>query len=150
MNFEKIEQLIKLVKENEVKKFEYKDSKSEISIDFNDNKVHSFPSDKNVQTVASQESNQNQSVEDGQTKTHDNFKEVKSPMVGMFFLQDEKELTEPIISVGDEINKGDTIGFIEAMKVMNEVKSDVDGVVKEIIVEHGANVEYNQTIIKIK
>ncbi|MGO2869263.1 MAG: acetyl-CoA carboxylase biotin carboxyl carrier protein, partial [Staphylococcus equorum] len=52
--------------------------------------------------------------------------------------------------VGDEINKGDTIGFIEAMKVMNEVKSDVDGVVKEIVVEHGANVEYNQTIIKIK
>ncbi|MDN6160038.1 MAG: acetyl-CoA carboxylase biotin carboxyl carrier protein subunit, partial [Staphylococcus equorum] len=59
-------------------------------------------------------------------------------------------LTEPIIRVGDEINKGDTIGFIEAMKVMNEVKSDVDGVVKEIVVEHGANVEYNQTIIKIK
>lgn len=71
-------------------------------------------------------------------------------MVGTFFQQDEKELTEPIIRVGDEINKGDTIGFIEAMKVMNEVKSDIDGVVEEIVVAHGENVEYNQTIIKIK
>ncbi|MDN6698761.1 MAG: acetyl-CoA carboxylase biotin carboxyl carrier protein subunit, partial [Staphylococcus equorum] len=122
----------------------------EIAIDFNDNKVHSFSSDNSSQTVANQAFNQNQSVADGQAEDHDNFKEVKSPMVGTFFQQDEKELTEPIIHVGDEINKGDTIGFIEAMKVMNEVKSDVDGVVKEIVVEHGANVEYNQTIIKIK
>ncbi len=150
MNFEKIEQLIKLVKENEVKKFQYKDSKSEISIDFTDNNMGSFPSNKNLQTVANQESNQNQSVTDGQTTVQDNFKEVKSPMVGTFFQQDEKELTEPIIRVGDEINKGDTIGFIEAMKVMNEVKSDIDGVVEEIVVAHGENVEYNQTIIKIK
>lgn len=150
MNLEKIEQLIKLVKENEVKKFEYKDSKSEISIDFNDNKLHSFTSNHNSQTLANQAFNQNQSVADGQTKEADNFKEVKSPMVGTFFQQDEKELTEPIIRVGDEINKGDTIGFIEAMKVMNEVKSDIDGVVEEIVVAHGENVEYDQTIIKIK
>jgi len=71
-------------------------------------------------------------------------------MVGTFYLQDEKELTNPLIREGDEIKKGDTIGYIEAMKVMNEVKSDVDGVVDTIHVNHGSNVEYDQTIITVK
>ncbi|WP_284675579.1 acetyl-CoA carboxylase biotin carboxyl carrier protein, partial [Staphylococcus pseudoxylosus] len=79
-----------------------------------------------------------------------NYQSVKSPMVGTFFLQDEKELTNPIVNVGDEIKKGDTIGYIEAMKVSNEVVSDVSGVVDEILIEHGSNVEYNQQIIKVK
>lgn len=71
-------------------------------------------------------------------------------MVGTFFLQDEKELTNPIIQVGDEIKKGDTVGYIEAMKVLNEVTSDVSGVVEEILVEHGSSVEYNQLIVNVK
>ena len=45
-------------------------------------------------------------------------------MVGTFFLQDSKELTDPIIQVGDNIKSGDVIGYVEAMKVMNEVTSD--------------------------
>ena len=46
-------------------------------------------------------------------------------MVGTFFLQDSKELTDPIIQVGDNIKSGDVIGYVEAMKVMNEVTSDM-------------------------
>lgn len=71
-------------------------------------------------------------------------------MVGTFFLQDSKELTEPQIKVGDQIKSGDVIGYIEAMKVMNEVTSDVDGEVAEIVVDHGTNVEYDQVLVKVK
>ena len=71
-------------------------------------------------------------------------------MVGTFFLQDTKELTEPIVKVGDKIKKGDVIGYIEAMKVMNEVTSEVEGEVTDILVDHGTNVEYDQALIEVK
>ena len=70
-------------------------------------------------------------------------------MVGTFFLQD-KELTEPKIKVGDTVTEGDVIGYIEAMKVMNEVTTDVSGEVTEILVEHGDNVEYDQLLVRVK
>ena len=74
---------------------------------------------------------------------------ITAPMVGTFFLQDEKELTNPLIQVGDEVKKGDVVGYIEAMKVLNEVTSEVEGKISEITFEHRDNVEYNQVIIKV-
>lgn len=143
MNIEKIEQLINLVKSNKVKKFKYKDHDSEIEIDFSENNERGWATQQStLESQYSNDSNQVQSVEQ--------FKAVKAPMVGTFFLQDEKELTNPLIKVGDTIKQGDTIGYIEAMKVMNEVTSEVDGVIDEILVTHGSNVEYNQTIVKVK
>ena len=71
-------------------------------------------------------------------------------MVGTFFLQDSKELTDPIIQVGDNIKSGDVIGYVEAMKVMNEVTSDIDGEITDIVVEHGTNVEYDRVLVKVK
>ncbi|MFQ3843594.1 biotin/lipoyl-containing protein [Staphylococcus pseudoxylosus] len=146
MNLEKVEQLIKLVKSNEVKKFSYKDFEHEISIDFTDGVANHVVS--NQSSNQSGEAYSNNASNDETNES--NYQSVKSPMVGTFFLQDEKELTNPIVNVGDEIKKGDTIGYIEAMKVLNEVVSDVSGVVDEILVEHGSNVEYNQQIIKVK
>ncbi|OEK88578.1 acetyl-CoA carboxylase biotin carboxyl carrier protein subunit [Staphylococcus xylosus] len=146
MNLEKVEQLIKLVKTNEVKKFTYKDFEHEISIDFTESGANN--------NVSNQPSNQSSAANSNDTSqeetTKSSYQSVKSPMVGTFFLQDEKELTNPIVKVGDEIKKGDTIGYIEAMKVLNEVTSDVSGVVDEILVDHGSNVEYNQQIINVK
>lgn len=143
MNIEKIEQLINLVKSNKVKKFKYKDQDSEIELDFSENNESGWATQQStLESQYSNDSNQVQSVEQ--------FKAVKAPMVGTFFLQDEKELTNPLIKVGDTIKQGDTIGYIEAMKVMNEVTSEVDGVIDEILVTHGSNVEYNQAIVKVK
>src|SRR5699024_6019689 len=136
MNFEKVEQLIKIVKDNGVKKFNYKDYENEITIDFTDN-TSVAPAQQ--QLASNDESSLN---EQGISNEEQSTQAVKSPMVGTFYLQDEKELTSPLIREGDEIKKGDTIGYIEAMKVMNEVKSDVDGVVDAIHVNHGSNVEY--------
>ena len=60
------------------------------------------------------------------------------------------KLTEPKIKVGDTVTEGDVIGYIEAMKVMNEVITDVSGEVTEILVEHGDNVEYDQLLVRVK
>lgn len=146
MDIKKIEEVIKLVKSNDVKKFKYKDNKNEIELDFTEqsnNQNNSTP------VIQSEGNSQDKSISEN-NPSNDSSKTITSPMVGTFFLQDSKELTDPIIQVGDNIKSGDIIGYIEAMKVMNEVTSDIDGEITDIVVEHGTNVEYDQVLVKVK
>ncbi len=71
---------------------------------------------------------------------------VKSPIVGTAYLAGETG-GEKFVEVGKKIKKGDTVMIIEAMKTMNHVPSTKDGVVKEICVEDGQPVEFDQKII---
>lgn len=73
---------------------------------------------------------------------------IKSPMVGTFF-QSETPDSKPFKSIGDAVEVGDTLCIIEAMKVMNEIKSDRKGVIKEILVKNGRPVEYGQPLFII-
>ncbi|MBJ6364592.1 acetyl-CoA carboxylase biotin carboxyl carrier protein subunit [Staphylococcus hominis] len=146
MDIKKIEEVIKLVKSNDVKKFKYKDNKNEIELDFTEqsnNQNNSTP------VIQFEGNSQDKSISEN-NPSNDSSKTITSPMVGTFFLQDSKELTDPIIQVGDNIKSGDIIGYVEAMKVMNEVTSDIDGEITDIVVEHGTNVEYDQVLVKVK
>ncbi|MGX0018149.1 acetyl-CoA carboxylase biotin carboxyl carrier protein [Staphylococcus hominis] len=146
MDIKKIEEVIKLVKSNDVKKFKYKDNKNEIELDFTEqsnNQNNSTP------VIQSEGNSQDKSISEN-NPSNDSSKTITSPMVGTFFLQDSKELTDSIIQVGDNIKSGDIIGYVEAMKVMNEVTSDIDGEITDIVVEHGTNVEYDQVLVKVK
>ena len=71
---------------------------------------------------------------------------VKSPMVGTFYTASSPE-AKPFVQVGSVINEGDTICIIEAMKLMNEIEADQDGVVKAILIENGQPVEYGEPLI---
>ena len=73
---------------------------------------------------------------------------VKAPIVGTFYTSPSPD-SAPFVTVGSKVSKGDTIFIIESMKLMNEVQSDFDGVVKEILVENGSAVEYDQPIMVI-
>ena len=73
---------------------------------------------------------------------------VKAPIVGTFYTSPSPD-SAPFVTVGSKVSKGDTIFIIESMKLMNEVQSDFDGVVKEILVENGGAVEYDQPIMVI-
>ena len=73
-------------------------------------------------------------------------KAVKAPIVGTFYAAPSPE-SKPFVSVGDRVKKGDIIFIIESMKVMSEVPSEFDGVVKEICVNNGDAVEFDQTIM---
>lgn len=74
---------------------------------------------------------------------------VKSPIVGTFYAAPSPD-KPPFVKVGDNVKKGDVIMIIESMKLMNEVKSEFDGVVKEILVSDGQAVEYDQPIMIIE
>ena len=73
---------------------------------------------------------------------------VKSQLVGTYY-QASGENQEPYIKIGDKVNIGDTLCIIEAMKVMNEIKSEISGTVLDIKVKNGETVEYDQPLIVI-
>ena len=70
---------------------------------------------------------------------------VKSPMVGTFYRSASPE-AQPFVELGQTVKAGETVCIIEAMKLMNEIEADRDGVVREILVENGAPVEYGQPL----
>ena len=74
---------------------------------------------------------------------------VTSPIVGTFYRKPSPD-KEPFVKVGDIVNKGDVLCIIEAMKMMNEIKSDFDGKILSIEIEDGQPVEFGQTIVVIE
>jgi len=73
---------------------------------------------------------------------------VKSPMVGTFY-RAASPGAKPFVEVGDEVNPGDTLCIIEAMKLLNEIEADQGGAVKEVYVENGQPVEYGEPLFLI-
>lgn len=72
-------------------------------------------------------------------------KRMVSPLVGTFY-HAKTPGEEPFVKVGDRVVKGQVLGLVEAMKLMNEIESEYDGIVTEIPVENGQTVEYGQTL----
>ena len=73
----------------------------------------------------------------------------ESPMVGTFYTAPSVD-AEPFVKVGDVVKEGQTIGIVEAMKLMNEVNADCSGIVEAIVAENELMVEYGQPLIKIR
>jgi len=85
-----------------------------------------------------------------QIKVEDvNVKEVVSPIVGTFYASSSPEKPS-FVKVGSKVKKGDTLCIVEAMKLMNEIQSEFDGEIVEILVNNEQMVEYGQAIFKIK
>jgi acetyl-CoA carboxylase biotin carboxyl carrier protein len=74
---------------------------------------------------------------------------ISSPMVGTFYSAPSPS-AKPFVSVGQHVNKGDTVGIIEAMKIMNQIEADHSGTVVEILVKDGEAVEFGQALIVIQ
>lgn len=141
MNIEKIEQAIQLMKSNDVYFMKYKDENIELELDLN-SKESAAPIS-NAATL-SNTSQKNTQADKSELTT------IDAEILGTFYLQDEEELKQPLIKVGDTVKKGQLVGYIESMKVLNEVVSDFDGTVEEIHISHGEPVEYGQSIITLK
>ncbi len=74
---------------------------------------------------------------------------ITSPMVGTFYRAPDPN-SPPFVEIGEEVKKSQTLCIIEAMKLMNEIESDVDGIIAEIYVENGKPVEYGQRLFAIQ
>ena len=74
---------------------------------------------------------------------------ILSPMVGTYYSAPSPS-AKPFVTVGQHVNKGDTVGIIEAMKIMNQIEADHSGTVVEILVKDGEAVEFGQALIVIQ
>jgi len=78
----------------------------------------------------------------------DQYIQVKSPMVGTFY-RSPAPGAEPFVKIGDRVKKGKTLCIIEAMKLMNEIESEVDGVIVDILTENAQPVEYGEALFLV-
>jgi len=76
-------------------------------------------------------------------------KYITSPIVGVVYLQSSPD-ANPFVQVGKQITSNDTVCIVEAMKIMNEIKSDFDGEVVEVLVENGQMVDFGQKLFAIR
>jgi acetyl-CoA carboxylase biotin carboxyl carrier protein len=75
--------------------------------------------------------------------------EIKSPMIGTFYRTSNPD-SPPFISVGDKVIKGQTVCIIEAMKLFNEIESEVSGTIVKVMVENSSPVEYDQVLFVVE
>jgi acetyl-CoA carboxylase biotin carboxyl carrier protein len=140
MEFENIIKLIKTVSESNLTSFTY--TEGDLSLSFQ--KEHVTVTTAAGSTPIAIQAVREEAVEDVTSKLI-----IKSPMVGTFY-SSKTEGGEPYISVGDRVKKGQVVGIVEAMKLMNEIESSYDGIVEEILVENKNMVEYGQPLVHIR
>ena len=88
-------------------------------------------------------------VEDKKEKSASTvYQELKSPLVGTYYASPSPD-KPAFVEVGDVVNKGDVLCIVEAMKSMNEIESEFDGIIEEICVKNEEVVEYEQVLFKI-
>ena len=79
----------------------------------------------------------------------DSGKTINAPIVGVFYAAPSPD-SEPYVSVGKRVSKGDTVCIIEAMKCMNEIQAEADGEITEVLVNNGDLVEFDQPLFRVK
>ena len=142
MNLETVKELMELMKENSLVELDYQEK--DIRIRLKKEGAVAPP----TLTVAPGVPQQVIAPQQGpvaETQTSADAIAIKSPMVGTFYGSPSPD-TKPFITVGDRVNEEDVVCILEAMKVMNEIKSDVSGIVKEVLVKNGEPVEYGQNL----
>jgi acetyl-CoA carboxylase biotin carboxyl carrier protein len=82
-------------------------------------------------------------------ETPTSFHEIKAPMVGTYYGAPSPD-SDDFVKVGQKISKGQTLCIVEAMKLMNEIESDIDGEIVKILTSDTEAVEYNQVLFHIK
>ncbi len=153
MKLEEIKKLIKLVEKSKISKLEIEENDRKISITKSEVGTAIAPPMPFAvppppvapAALAAEDAKPATAPAEGTAKK---YHEIKSPMVGTFY-QAPAEDAEPFVKIGDNVEKGQTLCIIEAMKLMNEIESDVRGEVIEILPENGAPIEYGEVLVKI-
>lgn len=139
MEFDNLITLIKTVSSSELTQFSMKEGDFKISMGKESAVISTSPYP--AGRIDSPSSKDPEEMAEGET--------VKAPLVGTFYSASAPD-EAPFIQVGDVVKKGQTLGIIEAMKLMNEIECEYDGVVEKILVENGQMVEYGQPLFVIK
>lgn len=154
MDLELIKKLVKIVDGSGVTDLSVEEGELKIRISKR-SKIHQVIPQQTFHTVAAPVNNpaaQNTEVTEKPIPVEpasSKFHEIRSPIVGTFYRAPAPD-ADPYIQVGDSVNPGTVLCIVEAMKLMNEIESDISGKVVKILVENGRPVEYNQPLVLIE
>lgn len=137
MDTEKVKELIKLLKEEDLKIITVEDGDEKIHLEANTGEAVAAAGANPV------EKNGSETADEG-------TQEVTATQVGIFYIEKEESGGEKFVEIGDDVSAGDQVGMIEAMKVFNDVTSEVSGTVEEILVDNGEAVEFDQPLMIIR
>ncbi|OFZ14355.1 MAG: acetyl-CoA carboxylase, biotin carboxyl carrier protein [Bdellovibrionales bacterium GWA2_49_15] len=147
MDIKKIEEFIQLAKKNEVTKLTYENDGMRVSVSF-EQKVIS----ESISSSASRDQIHSAPTH-GKTAEpkllRPDLIEIKCPFVGTFY-RTPSPGSDPYVKVGDTIRPGQVLCIVEAMKIMNEIESEVSGTIEEICIENETYVEFGQVLYRVK
>ena len=147
MDIRKVKKLIELLEQSGMAEIEIKEGEESV-------KISRYGNAPLATTTFSPQPALTLSQVDSTIRAADNGSEISgnlisSPMVGTFYSAPSPS-AKPFVAVGQRVNKGDTVGIIEAMKIMNQIEADHSGTVVEILVKDGEAVEFGQALIVIQ
>jgi acetyl-CoA carboxylase biotin carboxyl carrier protein len=164
MELKEIRQLIKLVEQADIGELEIVEDGNKIRISKN-NKASAetvyvnsqampgyapaHTSHAQTTSLAQMESEQKEKIEVEGEAVSSAYQEIRSPMVGTFYRSPSPD-ADPYVEIGQDVNVGQTLCIIEAMKLMNELESEFAGKIAKILVENAQPVEYNQPLFLIE
>ncbi len=146
MDIEFIKELIHLIKNSNIKSFSLTEGELKIQIE-----THEGPQAPPQGRKPEKEEFKFQEIlppSEDVVEEEDKYHVIKSPLVGTFY-RSPSPGAPPFVDVGDVVSPGQVLCIIEALKVMNEIESDVKGRVEKILVENGETVEYGQPLFLI-
>ena len=145
MDIRKIKKLIEMLQASDLREIEVKEGEESVRIARGG---VSSPTEEyvisNQATQAVKSSTEKIHIDDSNTSGN----HIKSPIVGTFYRKPAPD-KPPFVEVGDHVEKGQVVCIVEAMKMMNEIKSDFSGTIKSINVEDGTPVEFDQNLITV-
>ena len=146
MDIRKIKTLIEMLEASNLNEIEVSQGEESVRISKSSGEIKVLQ-DSNIGIKS--ESQSINKIDNNQIENEIKGNQVTSPIVGTFYRKPSPD-KEPFVKVGDIVNKGDVLCIIEAMKMMNEIKSEFDGKISSIEVDDGQPVEFGQTIIVIE
>jgi acetyl-CoA carboxylase biotin carboxyl carrier protein len=157
MNLKEIQQLVEIVNLSSLEEVIIRDGQSEITLRRNISKAQAVlptapviaqPVAAPQPVVRSVAQEQSAPAAPAEHAAGD-LVEIHSPIVGTYYRSPSPD-SLPFVKEGDKVKPGDPLCIIEAMKLMNEIESEVSGTIVEILVENGQPVEYNQVLFRVK
>ncbi|MBO9727864.1 MAG: acetyl-CoA carboxylase biotin carboxyl carrier protein [Chitinophaga sp.] len=158
MDFKQIQELVKMINKSNISELSIEQDKFKITIKQKDNEVQqvitvpatmaSVPAAAPVAPAAAPVTAAPAAAAPAVTKT-DNLVTIKSPMIGTFYRSAGPDKA-PFINVGDEVAPGKVVCIIEAMKLFNEIESEVSGKIVKVLVDDASPVEYDQPLFLVE
>lgn len=151
MEHKNIRDLISLVAETGVTKLNIKTEKFELKIENKSEVIYSEGGGKTVPVVATPILSVNETEKETtqvEDKTEAGYLTITSPMIGTFYRRPSPD-KDLFVNVGDTVKVGDTVCIIEAMKLFNEIESEVSGKIVKVLVEDSSPVEYDQPLFLV-